>query len=281
MTLTSQIERCSTWDDYVSKIPDSGFIFRGQSDEHDHLRSSLERCLGAIPPGERWKHEASLLREFKRRACHYLDDPPASHDHLEWLALMRHHGAPTRLLDFSYSGHVAAFFALSEARAAKRPTAAAVWQIDLNWLNAVFRTHHPGPFIDFHEPGMFAMHLLCPSHGQSVPATPCVAAVNPYRMNERLTIQQGLFLCPTDVSIAFEDNLRAMGTPMPITKYVFEPGCHRQALGALRMMNIPFATLYPGLEGFSRSLWHRVDDRLDTHGVDDSVLLKEVLYQGP
>src|SRR5579884_2606185 len=38
----------------------------------------------------------------------------------------------------------------------------------------------------------------------------CVAPIQPFRMNERLAIQQGLFLCPAQVSSGFEDNLQAM-----------------------------------------------------------------------
>src|SRR5438093_2893211 len=34
---------------------------------------------------------------------------------LEWLALMQHYGAPTRLLDFTYSFWIALFFAFEEA----------------------------------------------------------------------------------------------------------------------------------------------------------------------
>src|SRR5207244_2736986 len=60
------------------------------------------------------EYEALLLREFVRRA-HYLDErlphrSPGAND-LEWLALLRHHGAPSRLLDCSYSFYVASYFA--------------------------------------------------------------------------------------------------------------------------------------------------------------------------
>src|SRR5215472_16784682 len=51
----------------------------------------------------------------KRKATHFLENVPDRTDDFEWLALMQDHGAPTRLLDFSWSPYVAAFFALHNA----------------------------------------------------------------------------------------------------------------------------------------------------------------------
>jgi hypothetical protein len=42
----------------------------------------------------------------------YLKFLPPDDKKLEWLAIMQHYGAPTRLLDVTLSPHIAAFFAL-------------------------------------------------------------------------------------------------------------------------------------------------------------------------
>ena len=34
-----------------------------------------------------------------------------------------------------------------------------------------------------------------------------VVAVNPFRLNQRLCAQQGVFLCPTDIESSFKENL--------------------------------------------------------------------------
>jgi hypothetical protein len=33
---------------------------------------------------------------------------------------------------------------------------------------------------------------------------------NPLHLNERLTIQQGIFLCPGDIGVSFSENIQAM-----------------------------------------------------------------------
>jgi FRG domain len=88
--------------------------------------TTLER-LDAVPVFEA---ERYLLSTFQRRAHHYITYPPERDDELEWLALMQHHGAPTRLLDWTKSPYVELFFALEPIMGADF---AAVWAIDLDW----------------------------------------------------------------------------------------------------------------------------------------------------
>ena len=71
--------------------------------------------------------EERSLREFQRKYHHYSQHIPDSDNTLEWLSLMRHYGAPTRLLDFTYSFYVAAYFGTGGSR--KRDCA--VWAINV------------------------------------------------------------------------------------------------------------------------------------------------------
>ena len=87
------------------------------------------------------------------------------------------------------------------------------------------------------------------------PAPLCVAPIQPFRMNERLTIQQGLFLCPAQISSTFEDNLSAMSLRgAKFEKFLLGEGLRRQILSELNQMNINRASLFPGIDGFAQSL---------------------------
>jgi FRG domain-containing protein len=109
-------------------LADQCWAFRGQENERWTLEPSLERlahCYKDITADD----EMYALRAFKRRAHHYLRDLPGKRDELEWLALLRHHGAPTRLLDWTRSPYVAAFFATAEANDKYN---SAIWAIDID-----------------------------------------------------------------------------------------------------------------------------------------------------
>src|SRR5580700_11308152 len=90
------------------------WAFRGQSNSQWPIYSTLSRYLLDFNAGRFcWPHqELRILRIFKRKAHHYLKNIPGDKAVLEWLSIMQHYGAPTRLVDFTWSPLVAAFFAL-------------------------------------------------------------------------------------------------------------------------------------------------------------------------
>jgi FRG domain len=256
----------------------SRWVFRGQKRASWGLAPSIER-LGADTLIDQARHEELLGRAFRRCAHHYLASPPHEEDELEWLALMQHHGAPTRLLDWTKSPLVAAFFAVADAEP-DQPSA--IWAIDASSLKvaavSVIRDVHPGievlPETRLGARGTFA-EIFMERDGRHVPA---VAPVEPLRANERSTIQQGLFLCPGTLSLPFEVSLKhtlqrsrhAQGLGPhedDLHKLVVGPRIRNELLLRLHQMNIGYATLFPGLDGFARSLCTHLemvaDDPLD------------------
>jgi hypothetical protein len=77
--------------------------FRGHADCEWALTPSLFRAPYKL------EHESALLNRFRQNALSLLSYRPEKS--WEWLFLMRHHGCPTRLLDWTESPLVALYFA--------------------------------------------------------------------------------------------------------------------------------------------------------------------------
>ena len=128
--------RIGSWDEFLRAItnpPYSNWAFRGERHAQWPLNTALARYFRDFQiHRDAWpEQEGRILRIFKRKAHQYLAQPPAYGDDFQWLALMQHHGAPTRLLDFTWSPYVAAFFALERAIGE-----AAVWALNPTELGA-------------------------------------------------------------------------------------------------------------------------------------------------
>lgn len=226
--------------------------------------------------------ESHILRQFQRRAHHFIDSPPAPSQHLEWLAIIQHHGGATRLLDFTSSFYVATFFAVENARAD-----AAVWAIStlaMDWaisdrLDTPEHQRSGFPQDGYRDQINAWYNRQCNETIGGDIYTKLVLRVEPERMNERLAAQQGLFLFPLAISESFMVNLAhtfdcdeaAFTDPVPqdytgvepivkfgelpcVLKIVIPRNLHDVALRDLQQMNISAASLFPGLDGFARSL---------------------------
>lgn len=113
--------------------PPSDFWFRGQGSARWALTPRLYR------PESRLKveDEDEIRTDFKRRGRQLLtSEPNLPANEKEWYFLMQHYGAPTRLLDWTDGSLLGLYFAL-RSQDQNRPTDAAVWVLDPNWLNKV------------------------------------------------------------------------------------------------------------------------------------------------
>ncbi len=247
------IRTANSWSELHSlfhQIYDHKWAFRGQREAGWPLLPSVSRLAGKFPIDVA---EKVAIWTFKRRTHHYLESNLLPSTELEWLALMQHHGAPTRLLDWTRSPYVATFFALQH-----KPDSpcCAVWAINIGqcYTHAVEQIRTISDELSrlkVHESiiddAVFSSAVLSNSKKFVVP-------LEPSKMNQRLSVQRGLFLAPGDVCFSIEDNILAMAaaeSKKMISKIEIPSSIRSEVLSELIRMNITSASLFPGLDGFA------------------------------
>lgn len=270
---------------YFSKPPDdeTHWIFRGQKTYGEYeLATSLERAFREFEPdksdgkGKRYTRfdlEKELLREFKRKAHNYTQDLPAEDDILEWLSLMRRYGAPTRLLDWTYSYFIAIYYALRDPWSDEtKEYRAEAWALNARWFtnkteelirqkNAHYLQNHRELANALAEGRSRESRNLILKHLMKYPM-PLVWNETPIGLNERITIQQGTFLLPGDLDKTFVENLNVFSKHltnksraiMYRVQIKLDRTARNEVLRHLNAMNISSAVLFRGLSGFAESL---------------------------
>ncbi len=254
------VVRLERWADFIARTDTlEGWAFRGQHSPHWPLVSSLTRRLQTFCPDPRlWPlREARAMRIFRRKAHMHLHGGLPQGGELRCLALMQHHGAATRLLDFTKSPFVAAFFALEAAR-----SEASVFALNTPalWARAPrFDARLTRQRIDPRQPGNFARYFA----GNQVPV---LWFGEPAQMDGRLAAQSGLFVVPGVLERSLDEILAGYGDPDELLlQFVLSPGLRADAMRALYRMNVTYATLFPDLDGLARSLGYELEavwDRL-------------------
>ena len=249
-----EVVRLSRWSDFVAHADGQrGWVFRGEISAQWPLVSSLTRRLQTYCPDSRlWPlREERALRIFRRKVHNYFADRAALEDDLRCLALMQHHGAPTRLLDFTKSPYVAAFFALEDA-----VSDAAVYALNTPALwstTPAFDATMSRDLIDPRTRGNFAKFFI----GNR---WPMLWFGEPSEMDRRLVAQSGLFVIPGVLDTPLDGILDSYPANEPlIVKYVLPLSLRAEAMDALYRMNVTNASLFPDLEGLARSMAYELE----------------------
>lgn len=263
----------------------SPFIFRGQASSAWELSTSLERIMSKYDNfitlttnKEHWS-----LHEFKRKYHLHSSSEPDFKNNIEWLSIMQHHGAPTRLLDFTNSIFIATYFAIMESE-----DDAAIWCVNQWKLRQRVKSNFDLEYIngDILKDEINALHVdlanqyIANENKKNEPGF--VIPVEPIQCTERLSKQRGLFLMPVNVEKSFAENLFESFSPeyknfpklqqVPLSdleqinysssydnspliiKLVIPKSEQINVLRDLKKMNITSETLFPGLDGLAKSI---------------------------
>ena len=244
-----------SWEDFdylLGKNHYRQWIYRGQSDSSWNMESSIHRAfenaqsIHALGQGQEKKlnrrsHEIVMLDKFKCNAHLYLNHLPQQEDDFSWLSLMQHHGAPTRLLDFSFSFYVALYFALESGE-----NDASIYCINHDSIK------NDDDFYFGEERLEVYKRIL---DGQKNKDDECLFAFEPTFSNQRILSQQGLFVATNTLKYTHEKILNDYQIHKEDAfKIIIPKELRLMGLKKLHQMNINSTNIYPGLDGFSKSL---------------------------
>lgn len=192
------------------------------------------------PPFGRGR-KARIIRVFKRKAHLYLERVPEDWDDFQWLSLIQHYGGPTRLLDFTWSPYVAAYFALELAQGDS-----AVFAVDVSEVGKT------SGYSDLRTKGLFESDYLPGTNKILTHGEPAV-------LNRRLTSQHGTFVVPGVLDTPLDQLVEDVVGTHAITKVVLEHGMRADAMRALYKRCVENATLFPDLNGLAASLRYELE----------------------
>ena len=236
------------------------FFFRGQAETRWSLKPKLVRLLEGMPADKALTYEFDSICYFRERA-HLFRVPliPKHDDLLEWLCLMQHYSAPTRMLDWTSSFTVALYFAVCDEPA---DSPGAVWLVQAkplwNWMNRTF----PESELDNEDmrQKIFSSSKGFVDFGMNR-AQARLHGYDPDRKFERVTVQRGVF---TICEKLFVDHAALIGEALvdgsvagenwPLCKIVISSEAKRFFRQYLSKLNITAATLFPGTDGLGRTI---------------------------
>lgn len=286
------ITKLSFWEDFfnLDRYFLHSFVFRGQSNANWELETSIERAhtnfVGSIKNTcyeieERW-----MLSKFMKKYHLYADIPIPRENKFEWLAVLQHYGAPTRLLDFTESFFIALYFATIDSNS---DNDSIIWAINKQRLKLNLSEKFGLPYKeafsvhdDINEKYiLFANNFIGREYASFKNSSETtVIPLESMVSSERLVKQQGLFLMPTNSQLSFMDNLTCcfkqniefksclfdemvvksvqepIDTEIDIIKIIIPQNMRIDIAVFLKEMNITAETLFPGLDGLAKSLIH-------------------------
>ena len=227
------IIKCASWQNFKSPALQTlfeqrpfsrgRFLFRGHGSSEWPLKSAFDRWF----QGERSKKSSAsdqLVKLFQEEAQGIDIERELWGDRERRLALAQHHGVPTRLLDWTESPYVAAFFAFAGVQPTNADVSVGVWCLDRDQKN-----------VWASGSGVEILHV--PSYG-----------------NERVRNQLGWFTLLSAPYDTLEEYVKHFDDAGKALRQFHIPSSEaRRALADLDLMGVNYSRIYPGLEGCART----------------------------
>lgn len=247
------VKRFTSWNDYKSFVDSlsDDWAYRGQCSAEWGLQNAIERTDFVNLSRE---IEREFLEEFQRGARNYLAKDEIPERLIEWLALMQHHGAPTRLLDLSKSPFIAAYFAFEEC--ALTEEFVAIWAVNMAYLKEKSLEElrkHLGKELEsshsFINEEIFETIFYANKYSLIFP-------IEPFRMNRRYSLQQSIFVSTGNSYEPFMKQLSFLNEHIKtsVIKIELPTSIQKSVLRDLLRMNLHRASLFPDLDGYATSL---------------------------
>ena len=244
----------SNWTEYKKFVDtlSENWAFRGQVNTRWPLLTAIERAdFIKLRKGI----EVEFVAEFQRGTRNYLNKDELPEHLIEWLALMQHHGAPTRLLDFTRSPFIAAFFAFEQCFIGQDINVA-IWAINFNFLKKrSLEELELELSVDIKEnKNLINERLFEKIFYQN--NRNLVFPVEPFRMNRRYSLQQSIFVSTGNSRETFISQLNFLGSDLAkaVIKIELPSLLQKEVLRDLQRMNLNRASLFPDLDGYAASL---------------------------
>jgi FRG domain len=241
-----KIIKVNSFDEFLGILKQDDYccghvIYKGVKNVNYKLIPSVGRIpeYHGVPLKDLIMHERTMLSLFRHRTYGELNKIP--HNDWIWLALAQHHRLPTRLLDWTYSPLIAAYFA-TEQKVKSDGTLTPLCKDGV----AIYAAHDCD-FIDAYnekkDPFKIPEHRLVYS--------PIVT--------NRIAGQGGLFTIHPDPRKEFQKGFegKGKGNPRWVHKFEFSLEAALEIPKRLFFMGVRKGNIYPDVDGFAEDIKFR------------------------